>query len=78
MANGVHQVNDALLPRDAANEQDVGHVGIDAEPGEQLWIWFGPVLIQFDAIVNDAHAVVRHSIERSDRRADASAHPDVL
>ena len=53
LGDGVDQVDDALLTRDPADEQDVGRGRIDAVAHERVGGAGRPVLGRVDAIVND-------------------------
>ena len=57
VADRVYEVDDPFLPRDAADEEDVGDGWIDAVAGERLVVGHGLVLAGVDAVVDDMDAV---------------------
>src|SRR4029078_11778450 len=62
--DGVHQMYDALLPRDPADEQDEGYLRIDVVASEHVHVWRRPILLQVDSIVNDADTFVGDAVQR--------------
>ncbi len=54
------QVNDALLPRNSAHEEDVGHVRIDPQFRQPTGIWPGAEFHRIDAVGDDVDSVWIH------------------
>ena len=65
MPDGAHQVEDPLLPRDAADEEHDRHVaGRRPSAPERRRRRARAVLVGVDAVVDDADALGRHAVER--------------
>jgi hypothetical protein len=62
VADGIHQVDDALLAGDAPDEQHIRHLRVDAVRAEHRRIWRRPILLEIDPVVDDADAVERNTV----------------
>ena len=68
VADGVDEMRDAFLARDAADEEDVGDGGIDAVLGERGGVGGLLVLVEVDAVVDDVDAIGGDVDRRGGRR----------
>jgi hypothetical protein len=55
-------VHDALLSRDSADKEYVGHFGVDVELAQDGRVRGRPVFAQVDPVVNDANPVHRDAV----------------
>ena len=61
--DGVDEVDDALLTGDTANEQDERPGRVDAVARQHGRVACRSILLQVDAVVNDADLLVRHAVQ---------------
>ena len=59
---GVHEMNDPLLARDTADEQDIWPLCIDPELPQHRRVGSGAIPLQIDAVVNHPHPVEVDSV----------------
>ncbi len=58
-----HQVQDPLLTRNAAHEEDDGQIGIDAAPAQHLLGKARLVLVRIDSVVDHANSLRRNAVQ---------------
>ena len=74
LRNRLDQLADALLARNATHEQHVGSLRIDAPLGKDALVECRRVEIRINAVVDNLHAVLGHSIELHHVALHALAH----
>jgi hypothetical protein len=72
----VDEMDDPLLPRDAADKQHERRVRVDAELREHGRVRRRPVLLQVNPVVDDADAFGRHAVEGLHVAAHRGRHGD--
>jgi hypothetical protein len=76
VANGIHQMEDAFLPRNPTDEEHIGRVAPDVKLVEDVRIASGLILLQVDAVVDHTNPAQIHIVQFVNVPLHRSRHRD--